>query len=143
MKVVLAIVFLFISLQARDIYKRGDVVVDRKHNLIWQDAKDNIMLRMTHQEAFDYCQKLSHIGLNSWRLPTVEEYKTIIDKTRKDEIMIDRAFKYIMPVDYWADDRTWVRNFGRYGYYIFFKSGTAYYQNRTYQKFVRCVRNLD
>jgi hypothetical protein len=143
MKKLLILLFVFLYLEgSNNLYKRGELVIDKQNNLIWQDTKDNIMLRMTQEKAIEHCEKLSFSGLSNWRLPSVEEYKTIIDKTRDDENMIKKIFHYNLPVNYWASDRTWIRNFGRYGYYIFFKSGTAYYQNRTYLKFVRCVHSL-
>lgn len=121
--------------------KSGNYVIDKEYNLMWQDTKANINVLVSHINAPKYCKELSLGGHSDWRVPTVDEYKTIIDKDRKDEIMIDRAFVFIKQDDYWAYDRTW-RNFGRWGYYIFFKSGAAYYENRTYPKYIRCVRDL-
>jgi hypothetical protein len=109
---------------------------------MWQDNYDTVKVRLTQKEAVKYCKNLSLAGFSDWELPSREQYQTIIDKTRKDELMINRAFKYILPENYWASDRTWTRNFGLYGYYVFFKSGAIYYQNRSYKKFVRCVRKM-
>ena len=142
MKYLLVLCVCILSLYGSKVYKKGEVVVDTSNKLVWQDTKDNIMLRISQEDAVQYCEDLVFSGLKDWRLPSVEEYKTIIDKTRPDENMIKKIFYYNLPDNYWASDRTWIRNFGRYGYYIFFKSGTAYYQNRTYKKFVRCVHSL-
>ena len=140
------IIILIISssiLLAIDMRKSGDTVVDKKHNLIWQDHQHNVKIIVTHQHALEYCEKLTQSGSSSWRVPTVEEYKYIIDKSRvKDELMINRAFYHVKQDDYWANDRTWIRNFGKYAYYVFLKSGTIYYQNRTYPKYIRCVRDM-
>jgi hypothetical protein len=131
--------FLFSS----ELVKSGDTIVDKKHNLIWQDHKDNIRVIVTHEHAIEYCNKLSQSGSTNWRVPSIKEYKYILDKSRdKEELMINRAFYYINQGDYWASDRTWLRNFGLYAYYIYFKSGTVYYQNRTYPKYIRCVRDI-
>jgi hypothetical protein len=137
------IFFLTVSLGfTNKLTRSGEYVIDDQNKHMWQDNYDTIKIRVSHKEATEYCQNLSFAGFSDWRLPSNEEYKTIIDKTRKDEIMINRAFKYILPEDYWTKNRTWTRNFGRYGYYVFFKSGAIYYQNRTYKKFVRCIRSL-
>lgn len=128
---------------ANQLTKSGDYVIDDSNKLMWQDTYDNVKLRHTQDQAVEYCNQLVLSGYSNWRLPTVENYKTIIDKTRiKEELMIHKAFKYTLPEKYWTEDRTWVRNFGLYGYYVFFKSGSIYYQNRTYNKFVRCVRDI-
>jgi hypothetical protein len=53
--------------------------------------------------------------------------------------MINQAFQNIINESYWTSSRTW-QSFGRYGYYFFIKSGTLYYENRSYPKFFRCIR---
>lgn len=138
------LVCLFIlSLSASSLTRSGEYVIDDTNRLMWQDSKDNEKVLLTQEHAVEYCSKLHFGGFSDWRLPTVKEYKTIIDKSRtKVELMIDKSFRYVLQDDYWASDRTWVRNFGLYGYYVFFKSGAVYYQNRTYPKYVRCVRSL-
>ena len=122
--------------------KSGNSVIDRDNKLMWQDTKDNVTLAFTHTQSEKYCKELVLGGFANWRLPTMQEYKNILDLTRDDEIMIDKAFKHIIQDDYWTSDRTWLRNFGKYGYYLMIKSGHFYYQNRTYPKYARCVREL-
>jgi len=141
MRYIYIFVFITIELFSANLIKSGDTVVDRDHKLIWQDHKENTIYRLKQDNAIKYCDELTQSGFSDWRLPTVEEYKYIIDKTRKDEIMINKKFYHIVQDGYWTKDRTW-RTLGRYGYYIFFKSGTAYYENRTYAKYVRCVRDI-
>jgi len=128
---------------ATKLTKSGDYVIDDQNKLMWQDTKDNIRTSLTQERAIEYCKNLSLKGFKDWKLPTSEHYETIIDKTRrKEQPMINKAFKYTKRDAYWTSDRTWVRNFGKYGYYVLFKSGTIYYQNRTYEKYVRCVRDI-
>ena len=143
MKILSALFISTILLFATKLTKSGDYIIDDTHKIMWQDSIENIKIRLMHDEAIDYCDKLSTDGFSDWRLSSTQEYTYIIDKSRiKEEIMINKTFKYVMKDDYWASDRTWVRNFGRYAYYIFIKSGSIYYQNRTYKKFVRCVRDM-
>ena len=141
MKNILIFLLMCSSLYSNSFQQNENYIIDKQHNLIWQDTTDNINIRISHSKAIQYCKKLSLNGLVNWRLPSVKEYRYIIDKTRTDEIMINKSFRYILPTGYWTSDTTW-RNFGRWGYYIFFKSGTAYYDNKTYKKFVRCVKDL-
>ncbi len=143
MKIVTIILFSALLLFGAKLTKSGEYIIDDSNKLMWQDSYDNIKIRLTQEEAVRYCEDLHFSGFSDWRLPSTEEYKTIIDKTRvKEELMINKAFKYILPESYWSSDRTWIRNFGLYGYFVFFKSGAIYYQNRTYKKFVRCVRSI-
>ncbi|MEA2017375.1 MAG: DUF1566 domain-containing protein [Campylobacterota bacterium] len=143
MKILFILFTSTILLFAIKLTKSGDYVIDDTHKIMWQDSMENVKVRVTHKKAIEYCDKLSANGFSDWRLPSKEEYTYIVDKSRiKKEIMIDKSFKYVLQDDYWAADRTWIRNFGRYAYYIFIKSGSIYYQNRTYEKFVRCVRDM-
>jgi len=119
--------------------KSTNFVYDTSNGMIWQDSVENITLRLSQKEAIKYCENLTLAGKSNWHLASKSDFKYILDKTRKDEHQIHKAFKYSMPVDYWTSDITW-RNFGRYGYYVFLKSGAIYYDNKTYKKFVRCVK---
>ncbi|MGB3752224.1 MAG: DUF1566 domain-containing protein [Arcobacteraceae bacterium] len=143
MKIFTLLCMLAAVLFAIKLTKSGDYVIDDHNKLMWQDTKDNVRIELTQAKAAEYCENLSLKGFRDWKLPTVKNYETIIDKSRiRAQLMINNAFKYAKRDAYWASDRTWTRNFGMYGYYVLFKSGTVYYQNRTYKKYVRCVRNL-
>lgn len=138
----LSILFVFCSfLNAQELTKSGDYVVDKTNNKMWQDTKENIELRLYQKNAKKYCQKLNLAGFGNWHLPTRKELKQIVDMGRKDEFKISKAFSFALPDDYWTQDVTW-RSLGQYGYYIYFKSGTVYYQNKNYPKYVRCVRDM-
>jgi len=137
-KIIFLIVLSPLFLSA-NLTKSTNFVYDTKNGAIWQDTKENITLRLSQKEAIKYCNNLKIAGKLNWHLASRDEYSSIINKSRNDEHQIHKAFKYSMPVDYWTSDTTW-RNFGRYGYYVFFKSGTMYYDNKSYKKFVRCVK---
>ncbi|MEA3289533.1 MAG: DUF1566 domain-containing protein [Campylobacterota bacterium] len=141
MKFLIVLLFCTVSLFGTSLTKSGDYVIDKENKLMWQDTKDNVFKIVSHITAPEYCEKLTLGGFNNWRVPKVKEYELIIDKTRDIELKIDKAFKYTLPVGYWAKDRTW-RTLGKWGYYVYFKSGAVYYENRTYPKLVRCVRDF-
>ncbi len=139
MKILTLLIFFISYSFSSNFFKNGDYVIDKVHNLYWQDTIDNINILKNQEGAVEYCENLYSSGHSDWVLPTREQYKYIIDKTRKDEKLINRRFEYILSDHYWTSDRTW-RNFYRWGYYIHFKSATFYYENKTYPKYVRCVR---
>lgn len=143
MKFILLLCMCTMVLFATKLTRSGSTVIDDTNKLMWQDTKADIKELHSHESAILYCKKLNVKGLQNWRLPSVEEYKTIINKNEKNaRVMVNRAFRYVKADHYWASDRTWLRNFGVYGYYVFFKSGTIYYQNRNEPKYVKCVRDL-
>ncbi|MBD3840805.1 MAG: DUF1566 domain-containing protein [Campylobacterales bacterium] len=141
MKIIAFTVLFYSILNAQGLYRSSDMVIDSTNKLMWEDSVQNTKIRLSQADALEYCQKSTFGGYSNWRLPTVKEYQLIIDKTRRDEIMINPTFKYILQTGYWTSDKTW-RTLNLYGYYIYFKSGTAYYENKTYKKFVRCVRDM-
>lgn len=137
---VIVILAIFTSFLFSDIFfKNGDYVVDKVHNLHWQDTIDNITVLKSHSNAIKYCKNLELSGHNDWQLPTVEQYKYIIDRTRKDQLMINRRFEYILADDYWTQDTRW-QSLGLYGFYVLFKSGNVYFDNKTHLRYVRCLR---
>ena len=143
MKILLSIFLFTIMLFSNTLTRSGHAIIDDSNKLMWQDTRDNIKVSLKQEKAQLYCKDLNLKGFRNWRLPTIEEYKTIINKKRiRAELMIKKSFKYTLKSDYWTSDRTWLRNFGQYGYYVYFKSGSIYYQNRNQSKFVRCVRDL-
>jgi hypothetical protein len=121
------------SIFAQNLYRSGDNVVDNYNNILWQDNQEVMTVLLSQVDARKYCKK------KGWRLPTVDEYKSIVDKNNK-QIYINQAFKYNMPDGYWTDD-TLLRMFGYYGHYMNFKNAIVYYENKSYPKYVRCVRD--
>jgi hypothetical protein len=142
MKIFLVLVLSFFSLYGVKLSKKGPVVIDNTNNLMWQDTKDNTIMLGSQEKANEYCELLDLRGFTNWRLPDNDEVLLIVDKTRDDEMMINKAFGYVLQEGYWTSDRTW-RSFGRYGYYLLIKSGSLYYENRNYAKFFRCVRDIE
>jgi len=73
----------------RFIDNNDGTISDKQFNVIW--VKDPTVLgavfqkTMTFEEAKEACEKLSYAGYNSgWRLPTIEELRSIIDYSRSD-----------------------------------------------------------
>lgn len=143
MKIFTLLFICTLTLFASKLTRSGDYIIDDKNKLMWQDTKDNIKILATQEKAIQYCEELQLSNFNDWYLPSVKNYETIINKKRiRAQLMINKAFKYVKRDDYWTKDRTWLRNFGVYGYYVLFRSGSIYYQNRSYPKYLRCVRTL-
>ncbi len=140
----LFLVLLLISFSFSNDFRRDGtrkVVVDSTAKLMWIDNFSNVKNRLNHRDATDYCESLSYAGYDNWRLPTIEEFELIVDKTN-ERSYINRAFKFNMPVGYWASKAHW-RTFWFYADYMFFVSGTPYYDSRHKKKFVRCVRDIN
>lgn len=117
------------------------VVIDSERKLMWLDNKDTVKLTLSHKEAVPYCEELTYAQFTNWRLPTAEEFETIVDK-KNTKTYINKAFRYNVPTGYWAF-KAHVRTFWFYADYMNFISGTLYYDNRNKKKFIRCVRDME
>lgn len=120
---------------------RVKIVIDYETNLVWMDTKETVQLQMSHKEAVPYCEELQYSGYSNWRIPTIKEFETIVDK-KNHPLYINKVFRYNVPSGYWAL-KAHIRTFWFYADYMNFVSGTPYYDNRNKDKFIRCVRNLN
>ena len=111
---------------------------------MWQDDYDNnpattgdTAAEGNWSQAISYCNDLTDLGHNDWRLPNINELVSITDDTSNSPA-IDDAFKHTQSSWYWSATTysavttgAWVVDF-HYGDVIAYdKSGTYY---------VRCVR---
>ncbi len=139
MKAILSVLVICSFSFGVDFYRTDSHVVDAKHKLIWQDDEATVKVLRNQADANKYCENLELDGITDWRLPSVKEFEYILDKKRGySEPKINKAFQYALLDHYWLKDKTW-RNFFRWGYYVFLKSGTFYYENNTYPKYIKCV----
>jgi hypothetical protein len=137
----LILFLIFVSLLDAQIYRKSSqVVVDTQNLLMWVDDRSVIEVMKTHEESIPYCEALVFAGFSDWRIPTIEEFETIVDK-KNFRNYINRAFRYNVPDGYWAKKAHW-RTLWFYADYMHFVSGTAYFDSRHKNKYVRCVRNI-
>lgn len=139
----LFLMFLVFSLTLQADFKRdrgSKVVVDTKNSLMWMDDISVVKTLKTHEDATTYCETLSFAGYTNWRIPEIEEFVLIVDK-KNERNYINRAFRFNVPDGYWARKAHW-RTFWFYADYMFFVSGTPYYDSRHKKKYVRCVRDM-
>lgn len=130
--------FSFAEMLTRD--SSGEVVKDYTNNLMWVDNSSSTSVELMHKEAIAYCEDLKHAGYTNWRLPKIEEFQTIVDKTNR-KTHINKAFINTKASGYWAE-KAHFRTFWYYADYMNFISGTPYFDNRTVNKYVRCVRDI-
>lgn len=141
MKIILLLHFVIATLFGVDFYKSENHIIDTARNTMWQDTKDDIKVLKHQKTAVEYCENLELDGFSDWRLPSRKEFENIIDTNRKNgQPKIIKIFKYAVPDHYWVKDKTW-RNFNQWGYYVHLQSGKFYYDNKTYPKYVKCLRD--
>lgn len=133
----------FISFSFSNSFQRSSsskIVTDRTAKLMWVDDISVVKIKKDHDDAITYCEELKFAGYSDWRIPTLEEFETIVDK-KNEKNYINKAFKFNVPDGYWALKSHW-RTLWFYADYMHFVSGTAYFDSRHKVKYVRCVRNI-
>jgi len=124
-----------------DFSKSGDIVTDSKTGLAWQDNNDTNGTQRTWQEAIDYCEALDLGGHSDWRLPNVNELKTIIDRTKTQPAIVD-GFEYVGSSNYgryWSSS-TFKGDEGN-AWIVGFNNGFLDGYPKDFSRYVRCVRD--
>ncbi len=66
-----------------DTFSEQEVLIGAVTGLMWQsyDPEDvfSYLNRKTYDKAVQYCADLSWAGFNDWRLPTIDELRTIVE----------------------------------------------------------------
>jgi hypothetical protein len=111
-----------------------------KNNLMWEDTIVSKQIKLTWQEAIDYCEASTLGGYNDWRLPNYNELYYLSDRSKNTPAISD-VFEniienhYITSTTYKGNtSEVWNINFN-YGINSFGAKSTAIY--------VRCVRDTD
>ena len=80
-----------LSTDGRFVDNGDGTISDTKNRLMWQ--KEGSDSELTHEEAGEYCKKLDLAGNKDWRLPTVDELETLVDRTKYDPAIVSSLFK--------------------------------------------------
>lgn len=105
--------------------------------LEWQDDEDCSNKTFTFKEALEYAKNKG----KGWRVPTIEELQTIIDRNNKHKPTIIEGFDSITSSSYWSS--TTVSDNISNAWTINFWYGDTSYNNKNSSKYVRCVRDVE
>ncbi len=117
--------------------RNGEVVVDTKLNLMWQDNSEVKTVKKKWKEAKKYCQNLSLAGFSDWRLPSYDELLSVVDYDRYDTAIMP-SFKNVTSSGYWSSSVA--RFSSKEAWNVLFRNGYAGYGPKSYLYYVRCVR---
>ncbi len=145
MRVILLILIGLSSLSFAEFNREGDIVTDSISLLQWQD--DDIGSTMEWQEAIDYCENtLTLGGYNDWRLPNINELKSIVDQSKYNPAVVNGFINTISSDYYWSStsikkhsDGAFIVDFNNGDIFFHYPNAHAsYYKDHNY--YVRCVR---
>jgi len=115
--------------------KSGNIVTDSTTGLQWQD--DAIGSTMTWQSAIDHCEGLSLDSYSDWRLPNVNELKTIVDRSKYNPAIVS-GFINTSSANYWSS--TTYENYSPHAWIVDFNYGYVNHSSKYNSNYVRCVR---
>ncbi|MEC9492570.1 Lcl domain-containing protein [Flexistipes sp.] len=111
-----------------------EIVTDNTTGLIWQD---NETVSMKWENAINYCESLNLGGATDWRLPNINELRSIADYNEYYPA-IDPVFENVQSYRYWSST-----TYSRYTYKAFsinFINNEYYFYDKNDDYNVRCVR---
>ena len=122
---------------ANGLYRDGTkgVVVDTRTGLMWQD--NAVGSTMNWATAITTCENLTLGGYADWRLPNINELKSIRDMSRSSPA-IDTTFVNTASGYYWSST-TYVAD-TTFAWLVYFGNGFVYGYDKTNSFYVRCVR---
>lgn len=136
MKIILLTIIVFSMLNAT-YTKSGDIVTDSASGLEWQDNAR--VLQMTWENAIVECEDLVLDGYSDWRLPSVNELKTIVDRSKANPAIVE-TFENSSWNMYWSS--TTVESGYRSAWVIRFDIGDIMTQPKDNHRLItRCVRD--
>ena len=142
MRTILLIMIGLSSYLSADFTKSGDVVSDSTTGLEWQDNSDTNGTQRTWQEAINYCEALTLDTHDDWRLPNINELKSLIDRSKREPAIKGDVFEYIGTNNYyiyWSS--TSVVGYEVNAWFVAFNVGFVDGNDKGNDGYVRCVRD--
>ncbi len=111
------------------------IVTDSKTNLQW--TKECVSGK-TWQQALSYCETLDYGSYTDWRLPNINELKTLINRNRYNPVSDFPDFPG-MPLNYFWSSSSNVNNTNG-AWYVYYGVGVVDSDDKAGSGYVRCVR---
>jgi len=123
-------------------------VIDHKTGLMWQDDEGAKNALEIYYDAVNYCNNLILAEYSDWRLPNIEELKTLMDLTKTSSPYIIDGFKNVAKWEYWSYNTKYsgypdYQDIYKYAWVVNFhfrnsisKKEKIYYEHA----YIRCVR---
>lgn len=137
MKIIFLVLMIF-SVSFADFARDDEMVIDTCTDLIWQD--DSTPPTMSWANALKYCDALTLGGNSDWRLPNINELRSIVDYTTYNPV-ISSVFVNTFPNYYWSS--TTDGYFTAFSWIVYFGLGGQRSYSKINKNYVRCVRSRE
>ncbi len=140
MKHILLIMIGLSILNAEIIRDSNGIVTDTSTKLQWQDDTVGFVI-VDWEPAINRCESLFLGGYSDWRLPNINELKSIVDRSKISPAIVD-GFVNTSSNRYWSSTNR-VSVIMEYAWTVDFSDGDSVQTNKTnsYFTYVRCVRD--
>jgi len=108
-------------------------------NLMWQDEKSNISLKLNRLETKLYCKKLNHANRKDWRVPTYKEMISLVDYMNVTPASILKL-EHIIPLEYWTSSKSVLEE--NKNWFVNFDYGLTGTSSKFTRYNIRCVRDM-
>jgi hypothetical protein len=135
--VALVTVGMMMSIANADVVSKNGIAKDSATGLMWQDNADAANVQKDWDGAKRYCQDLRLDGYKDWRLPNIYELATLRDDLKQNNHMIN-GIENIASGSYWSSTTGTDGSNGMWS--LAFTYGYDNSCNKTYSRYVRCVR---
>jgi hypothetical protein len=117
-----------------------EAVLDKETGLVWQ--RDTDSTKYTWDNAQMYCYGLDLRGRGGWRLPAVEELRSLVDPSQSNPALpAGHSFTNVKASPssfYWSS--TTLASYPDYAWGVYFSYGRVSSFNKSNDSYVRCVR---
>jgi len=132
-----------------DFTRSDSIVTDSVTGLQWQDepyTNDELTAYNNNTEngkvlfwqtAITYCENLTLDSYDDWRLPNLNELKSLVDRTKSNPVIVN-GFVNSSSNDYWSS--TTNVDYSNFAWIVFFDYGNVSYNYKDDSYYVRCVR---
>jgi len=118
----------------------GSGVLDKETGLVWEKSPNTTT--RTWSNAIYYAYNKTVGGRDGWRLPTVEELKSLVDRTQSNPALPSgHPFTNVQSNIYWSST-TVNHSAANYAWVVHFNDGNVlnYYTHKDNNHYVWCVR---
>jgi len=113
---------------------------DKNTGLIWEKEHEDITYKWDDiNQASDKLNEENFGGFNDWRVPTINELKTILLKDKEKGKYIKNGLKDSTRDGYYWSATTHANNIEN-AWYVYFDKGYGNGNNKANSYYVRCVR---
>ncbi len=116
--------------------KNGEIVYDSKTELYWQSKPSN--KKFNWSSAKNYCSNLTYEGKSDWRLPNIDELKSLVDYSRYKPAIATNLIDIKIDDWYWSSSK--YVNDSSSAWVVLFDDGYDFWVKRSRTVYVLCVR---